>query len=181
VAHETLYRAAKLRPMAQADYRISRSSVHGLDDRSLSWAVVERIWPDVSVSDELIHIEQATPGQQAIYATMLFAREVDNGGLQQFLGNSSGFYWRKVVQGLKLLRADEHFAALEVILRFFPNGEPSLTQLERQAVLQSLGQHQKNSLRDVEDSLYRAGGFEESLVPYWKRYIEEQPAEFFSN
>ena len=166
-------------PMARADYRISRCSVQGLDDRSLSSAVVERIWPDVSVNDELAHLEQGTPGQQAVYATMLFAREVDNGGLQQFVGNSSGLYWRKVVRGLKLLRADEHLAALEAILRFFPNGEPSLKQLERQAVLRSLDERQTNSLRDVEDSLYRAGGFEELLVPHWKAYIDEHPADFF--
>jgi hypothetical protein len=165
--------------MAQADFRISRSVVRGFDDDSLFWAVVEPIWPDMRVQNELAHIAQGTAGQRAVYSTMLFAREVDNGGLQQFLGNSSGLYWRNVVEGLELLGADKHLSALNIILAVFPESAPSLEQGERQAVLRNLDETQKKSLRDAEDSLYRAGGFEQLLVPLWKRYIEAHPAEFF--
>jgi hypothetical protein len=43
----------------------------------------------------------------------------------------------------------------------------------------SLSETQKTSLRVAEDGIYRAGGFEQLLVPLWKQYIEAHPAEFF--
>lgn len=131
--------------------------------------------------DELAHIAQGTPGQRAVYSTMLFAREVDNGGLQQFLGNTSGLYWRNVVEGLELLGADKHLSALNTILQFFPESNPPLEREERQATLLSLDDAQKKSLRDAEDGLYGAGGFEPLLVPLWKQYIETHPVEFFTD
>jgi Domain of unknown function (DUF4375) len=135
----------------------------------------------MSVKDELAHIAQGTAGQRAVYSTMLFAREVDNGGLQQFFGNSSGLYWRNVIEGLELLGADKHLAALNTILRAFPGSNPPLEQRERQTVLRSLDETQKQLIRDGEDDLYRAGGFEGSLVPLWKQYIEAHPTEFFTD
>jgi hypothetical protein len=112
---------------------------------------------------------------------MLFAREVDNGGLRQFLANSSGMYWRNVVTGLNLLAAKEHLAALSTALNTFPGGEPSLEQSERKEVLNRMNTSQQTAIRSAEDSVHRAGGFEQLLLPRWKRYIDAHPDEFFSS
>lgn len=144
--------------MKVPDFRIPRSSVQGSDDESLCWAVVERIWPDITCENELAHI----------------------GGLQQFFANSSGLYWRHVMASLELLGASEHLTALAVVLTAFPNAQPSMGQGERQAVLKSLPQSEKNAIRSVEDAVYLAGGFEQTLTPLWKRYIELHPEEFFA-
>jgi Domain of unknown function (DUF4375) len=165
--------------MSQIDFRIPRSAVEGADDETLCWAVVEPIWPDQLYEDELARIAKGTTGQQAIYCTMLFAREVDNGGLKQFLGNSSGMYWRNVVTGLKLLGANEHLTALSIALTIFPGGEPSLEQSEREEVLNRMIASQQAALRSAQDSVYSAGGFEQLLLPRWKRYIDAHPDEFF--
>jgi hypothetical protein len=165
--------------MSQVDFRIARSSVEGLDDDAVYWAVVEPIWPDLWCEDEFAQIAQGTPGQQAIFSTMLFSREVDNGGLLQFFGNSSGMYRRHVAAGLWLFGAQEHLFALSTALSLFPNGEPSLAEADRQTVLGNLSEQQKKSIKSAEDRVYRSGGFEEQLGPYWKRYIESHPAEFF--
>ena len=47
----------------------------------------------------------------------------DNGGVAQFLGNSSGIYAKAVVEGLQLLGTDELLEALLAGLGVFPNGE----------------------------------------------------------
>jgi hypothetical protein len=141
---------------------------------------VEPIWPDQLYEDELARIAQGTAGQQAIYCTMLFAREVDNGGLRQFLANSSGMYWRNVATGLKLLSASEHLTALSTALNVFPEGQPSLEQSERKEVLNRMNPTQLAAIRSAEDTVYGAGGFEESLRPRWKLYIDAHPDEFFS-
>ncbi len=60
----------------EPDLRVSRAAVVGLDDEALSWAVIEPVWPDAGVKDELAHVGKATVGQRAFYVTTLFAREV---------------------------------------------------------------------------------------------------------
>jgi hypothetical protein len=166
--------------MAAIDFRIPRSAVEGADDEALCWAVVEPIWPDQLYEDELARISRGTAGQQAIYCTMLFAREVDNGGLSQFFANSSGMYWRNALSGLNLLGANEHLAAISIALNVFPRGEPSLEQSGRKEILNHMNAGQRAAFRSAEDIVYRAGGFEELLRPLWKRYIDAHPDEFFS-
>jgi hypothetical protein len=111
---------------------------------------------------------------------MLFAREVDNGGLRQFFANSSGMYWRNVVTGLKLLGADEILTALSTALSVFPEGEPSLEQSARKDVLNRTSAGQQAAIRSAEKSVFGAGGFEELLRPRWKLYLDTHPNEFFS-
>jgi hypothetical protein len=110
---------------------------------------------------------------------MLFAREVDSGGLSQFFWNSSGIYWRHVVAALELLGADQHLVAPLTALKIFPEGVPSLEQSERKEVLDRINASQQAEIRAVEDVVHRAGGFEGLLQPLWKRYIDLHPDEFF--
>jgi hypothetical protein len=83
--------------------------------------------------------------------------------------------------GLNLLAAEEHLAALSTALNTFPGGEPSLEQSERKDVLNRMNTSQQTAIRSAEDSVYRAGGFEQLLLPQWKRYIDAHPGEFFSS
>jgi len=99
------------------DFRIPRATTQNMSDEELFWAVIEPIWPDSEVHDELKRIEHGTPGQRALYTATLFAREVDNGGLAQFLSNSSGMYAKYVKEGLRLLGADALLTILVEALR----------------------------------------------------------------
>lgn len=167
--------------MQKPDFRISRDSVVGLNQKDLCWAVVDFIWPDADIEPhyELSRVADGTPGQQAVYATMLYAQEVDNGGLKQFFLNSSGMYWRNVAAGLKLLDASEQARIFEAALDAFPEGRPSDDRAERRQVFESLSKEQKDDWRAKEDQIYRAGGFFDNLLPYWVRYIESHPKDFF--
>lgn len=51
----------------------------GLDEADVCWAVVDPIWPTAETEDELALLDQGTKGQQAIYVTIVYAQEVDNG------------------------------------------------------------------------------------------------------
>jgi hypothetical protein len=159
--------------------RIARSSVVGLDASEVCWAVVDPIWPTVETEDELALLDQGTKGQQAIYVTMLYAQEVDNGGLKQFFGNTSGMLWAHVRSGLQLLDAQEQTILFNTALEVFLHGAPSLEQSERQPVLQALTQEQRNLWRASENSIYSQGGFFVTLQPFWTRYIDSHPEQFF--
>jgi hypothetical protein len=158
--------------------RIPRSSVVGLDDEDVWWAVVDPIWPTVETEDELALLDQGTKGQQAIYATMLYAQEVDNGGLKQFFGNSSGMLWEHVRSGL-LLGAQEHLDLIAAAIEIFLRGVPSAEQSERRQALQALTQDQRDLWRAGEKRIYARGGFFADLRPSWMQYIEAHPEEFF--
>lgn len=165
--------------MDTRDTRIARSSVVGLDASEVCWAVVDPIWPTVETEDELALLDQGTKGQQAIYVTMLYAQEVDNGGLRQFFGNTSGMLWARVRSGLPLLGTQEHTVLLNTALQVFPHGTPSLEQSERQPVLQALTQEERDLWRASENSIYSKGGFFGTLQPFWTRYIDSHPEQFF--
>jgi Domain of unknown function (DUF4375) len=161
------------------DFRIPHSSVVGLDAEEVCWAVVDAIWPTAETEDELALLAQGTKGQQAIYVTILYAQEVDNGGLVQFFGNSSGMLWPHVRNGLQLLGAQEHIALITAAIEAFPMAAPSTEQSERRQALQTVTQEQRNLWRTGENRIYALGGFFANLRPLWTRYIETHPEDFF--
>jgi len=156
-------------------FRIPHSKIVGMDDYEFFWAIIEPIWPDNSVIDELEHISQGTPGQRAIYATTLFMREVDNGGLEQFFLNSSGLYSKEVLIGFQLLGMNEHAEIIKRSFNFFPNGEVPLDSEERQEYLNKKEKEIKAFFEPLSDQIYG----EERLFPYFRKYIESHPEEFF--
>jgi hypothetical protein len=159
------------------DFRIPRSTVDGLDDEvDYFWALIEPLWPDTSVEDELAHIALATAGQRALYVVTLFFREVDNGGLDQFFHNSSGMYAAEVSKALHLLGATEHAAAFEKALKIFPDGHAPLDQDERQSLLDDTPVARRRALFEpLEEDL----GSEHSIWPYFQSYVDRHPREFF--
>ncbi len=162
------------------DFRIPRATTHGMSDEELFWAVIEPIWPDADVEDELKRIEQGTPGQRALYATTLFAREVDNGGLAQFFGNSSGMYAKYVEAGLRLLGAHDTLDTFLEALRVFPDGDvPVDWETRRKMIDDSLSSNRK--IFDLlDEQLYQGSSVEERLYPYFRTYVDAHPAEFFT-
>ncbi len=166
--------------MSKKDYRIPKLYVQNLDEEALFWAVIEPIWPDNSIKDELEHISQGTPGQRALYATTLFMREVDNGGLEQFFWNSSGLYSEEVLKGFQQLGMDHHAELVKKAFSFFPDGKVPIDWERRRDYLESKGfdsavDQVKDFLAPLNEELYG----EEKLYPYFKRYIESHNKEFF--
>lgn len=158
------------------DYRISRASVQGMDDSELFWALIEPLWPTQRVLDELCHLAAATPGQQALYTVTLFIREVDNGGLTQFFKNSSGIYTEAVRDGLRLLAADQHAAAFEAAIAFFPHGRVPVDRDARSNAVQAIiDERGKKAFRDLDKQLFG----ERRLWPFFRSYVEAHPEDFF--
>jgi hypothetical protein len=132
--------------------------VIGLSDEEVCWAVVDPIWPTLETEDELALLDQGTRGQQAIYATMLYAQEVDNGGLSQFFENSSGMLWRQVKAGLQLLDFQEQTEFFVAAIKEFPGGSPPSEQSARQKAVRALTHQQRRLWRAGEDEIYGLAG-----------------------
>jgi hypothetical protein len=155
------------------DFRIPRATVEGMDDGSLFWALIEPIWPDTEV-DELQRIAQGTPGQRAFYATTLFMRETDNGGVEQFFYNSSGMYLQFVLEGFRVLEAFNHLGALHEAMSLFPEG---IVPLDRDDRIRAVEKIPKDRFEPMNGKLYG----EERLWPIFRKYLKEHPEEFFKD
>ena len=55
----------------------------------------------------------------------------------------------------------------------------SSNRQERKQLVKNVSKEQWDAIRTHEDEVYRTGGFEKNLVPYWVRYVNEHPADFF--
>lgn len=69
-----------------------------------------------------------------------FSSEVFNGGLHQFLYNSSGDIFEEVIGALYFFRIRDVAVLLEDIKQKFPNGNVSTSRRKRQKELNALGE-----------------------------------------
>jgi hypothetical protein len=150
-----------------------------LSDDRLCWAVIERFWPDVNC-DQQARIAAGTPGQRAIYALTVFAREVDNGGLEQFFWNSSGDLYPQVLAGLARVGADDRTAILRTAASFFDDEQTVHRRSLRQAKLSAASRDEKEAFfGPLTHQLYgQKRGVELELMPLFVRYINNHPDEF---
>ena len=163
-------------PTTRRDFRISRASTKGLRDRDLFWALVEPIWPSTTEEDSLEHLALGTPGQRALYATMLMARDVDNGGLKQALWNFETWFINLAIEGYERIGADSHAAAVrEAIAAFFGNNAPPTLHARRRAVEAKDRDWLERTIEPLNQRMYN----EDALWPYWQRYVQEHEDEFF--
>ncbi len=163
------------------DYRVPHSAVDNLPTEIMSEAVLERAWPasEMTILAEFEHVAGLTAGQRIVYTTMVYAREVDNGGLKQFLNNSSGMLAADVLASLKALQADALHEALKRVLSYFPEGIVPVDQMARREEVAGFSQDQLALLKQHEDRVYAEGGFESVLAPCWSSYISAHEQEFF--
>ncbi len=161
------------------DFRIHRATVDGLEDEDLFEAIANRIWPDENVKDELAHIARATPGQRAIYVMTVFAREVGKGGIAEFFSDTSGVYAKTVADSLRLLGAKKMLEAYTASLAVFENGEPPLDHNARRSRIENLSDSESELLDSIDKRLSGGSTIEANLHPFFKRYIDTHPQEFF--
>ncbi|PKP59576.1 MAG: hypothetical protein CVT88_05120 [Candidatus Altiarchaeales archaeon HGW-Altiarchaeales-1] len=161
------------------DFRISQKDINGLSDGDMIAAVILPIWPSGIEEDELDRISQGTPGQRALYCITLFMREVNNGGIEQFLRNSSGMYINEVLKGLDLVGARKDLEIVKEALKIFPDGEVPIDWDERDEMLDE--QLEKLGIAEIEyfDKFNEKLFGEERFYPLFIEYIKKHEDEFF--
>ncbi len=156
------------------DFRIAHTTVDGMDDASLFWAVIEPMWhADV---DEDVRMELATPGQRALYAITVCFREVPNGGIDQFFYNTGGMHADGIRNALRILGANKHAHAFEHALRVFPRSVVPVDVDERRALLKSIAKKRRLAVFEPEEEIFSN---EENIWPFFRQYFERHQSEFF--
>jgi hypothetical protein len=107
---------------------LTLGEILGHDNGDSPKAQVFRIWLDLFYSgaeyeDRFLQLPVC---DRYIWLVRRFGGEVDNGGLDQFLFNSSGDYFAETLEALAAIGAPKCHWALEQACALFPNGRPSV-------------------------------------------------------
>jgi hypothetical protein len=100
------------------------AEIFGYDNGDSPDAQIYRIFLDLDVRSEA-ELFQLPFYDRYIWLVSRFGEEVANGGIDQFLFNSSGDYTVETLEALAAIGASETHRALEQACELFPNGRPS--------------------------------------------------------
>jgi hypothetical protein len=166
-------------------YRILKNKTEGMDDANLAWAVIEPIWDAVDFSKGqkkvLEVLSVATEGQRLLLALDWCQKEVRNGGLEQFLLNSTGMLSKEALFGFQAIGAIEYATLLEKALAVFPNNEAPVSKTKRTELLRSIPKKEREALFDpLETKFYKLlDNPDTDLEKYRANYVRNHPQEFF--
>ena len=153
--------------MADFDTRLVRGSVEALSEEERFWELMAPAWGEAG---------RGTRGQRVLACATYFVRDVDNGGLDQAIGNRDGTELAEVRQALTLLGAADHVQLLQRAELALLGASPPASMEARQSMID---RHSRDWLDERIEPLNEQFYGEERLYPYFREYIARHPEEFF--
>lgn len=166
------------------DYRIRKSSTQGMDDEAILWAVIEPAWNDLSLDQEGERGVAATltPGQRGLLAVDWLSKEVYNGGIDQFLTNTTGVLAQEALEGFRMMGTDRYARILGAVLALFPGGRVPKDHEERRAAVRALpADSRKRAFSKFDEEFYSLMEVDDPIAAHGIRYLESHLGEFFSD
>jgi Domain of unknown function (DUF4375) len=163
-------------------FRIPRWAVAELDgERSdLHWPVLQPMWHQLRTPYEPDpRLQEATPGQRALYALYWLASETSNGGLHQYFWNPAGMLADEAIQGARRLGLNQYADVLaEAIATVFDGVGVPQDQQARQRALDELAADRYRHLDALD---HRLSGLlvDQPLAAALDQYVHDHPSEFF--
>lgn len=163
-------------------FRIPRWAVAELDGerRDLHWPVLQPMWHELRTPYEPDpRLQQATPGQRAVYALYWLGSEASNGGLHQYFWNPAGMLADEAVQGARRLGLDTYADLLgQAITTVFDHASVPQDQRLRQRALDGLSGERRRRLDGLDQHL-SVLLVEQPLDPVLDQYVRDHRSEFF--
>ena len=149
------------------DTRISRDLISSVPPEELYLALIEPIHDDVN---------RGTAGQAVIASTMHFIRGVDSGGLAQTFSKLSLDEIQLALDSFDRLGAGQHAAIVRLALARLLEGDlPTSDDDMRTRIAEQSPEWITENFEELDEQLYD----ERQLVPYFERFVAENPEEFF--
>jgi len=114
-----------------------------------------------------------TENQRYAFAILWYEHEVNNGGHQQFLRNSTGIVWKDVLEGLGKLELTENFAILTTLINI-AGGDFSFDRATRNRQVEGI----VKELNALDDKFYQTNqrvDIEKSLL----KFINDNRRDFY--
>lgn len=161
------------------DFRIRRAEANRDSYEQLFYEIEQSFWGPTGTAEDKAYVAQGTPGQRALFVMTLFARLVDNGGLVSFF-KSAPFYSSEVREALDLLQFPEMQKAFAEGLAVVCKEESAPEDDESaRRMMDSLTEDESGKLDVITERLYEGSGVEQRLFPFFKRYVDAYPEDFF--
>lgn len=166
----------------------SRDILLEQDLGKLAWEAIAPLWravdldapPDVLAAQ----LRQMSPGQRALYAVDRCAKDVRNGGFEQFFWNRAGNLAVEALDGFRLIGAYRYADILEKAFTFFPDGAPARERRARVEQLQSLSgpdndeeEARPTTFDELDEAFFRLLR-NDDLEHYRGMYVRMHPDEF---
>jgi hypothetical protein len=139
--------------------------------------VINPVWWTANIYDGPVAYEESiksfSPAQRFVHAMLWYRAEVNNGGHQQFYGNSTGIVWRDALEGFEAAAMPE-VAAIVRESASRVGGSPSLVREERQKELET----KAPNFDDLDDKYYECEkrlDVESTIM----EYIRTRPQDFY--
>lgn len=161
------------------NYRIAQAALANVKAEEQPWAVVKEAWdayPACPDSQMATLLKRFTAGQRAFVALNGLVAEVNNGGIHQYLWNSTGNPFQEALAGLKLVGAEAHLRLLKKVARLFPEPKVLQSRRRRQKALREIRAEETEKLHD--DPFYelerrKRTCLAASQLAYLKKHQEE--------
>jgi hypothetical protein len=153
--------------VSPTESRRARTELRHVADDEYFWELMAPAWDDPS---------GGTPGQRALAVTTYLVRDVENGGLHQALWNRTAEELAEALDALDRLGASGHAAAVRAAATLLLGDRPPAELEARRAALgDRVAEWALARLEALDQQVYD----ETRLWPYYRRYIDAHPAEFF--
>jgi len=126
--------------------------------------------------DELGIVKSLTPGQRAIYVTMIVEGEVDNGGFNQFYYNPSGQFAGMMEDAFKIIEAHQYADLARQANTIYAGIKEDLEKYRNGTTESFSESYDNNPLNDLDDKFYSLdedGTLSKLRVKYIRSNIKE--------
>lgn len=140
-------------------FNMDIDDIWNLTDRN-SFVIAMNAWIDRKCSGGT-NFNKLTEEEQTIFVVDSFAREVNNGGFEQFLFNSSGAFYGLLLSSLKSVGADDIINIYQEVLKNFPDELPQDEDLRDEILYKVLNDELSIQLLECDKLFYN---IEESII-----------------
>jgi hypothetical protein len=124
---------------------------------------------------------QLSEGQRHVLAVAICRSEIANGGVDQFLLESTGRIWPQVLQGLRIMKAERYVKLLERVLALFPDSKAPIQTEARSKFILSLPDDKTDRLFESVNAKWDEldSSDKQNLAVFCARYVRSSPSYFF--
>jgi hypothetical protein len=116
-----------------------------------------------------------SPSQKVFFYAEEFESEMNNGGVEQYLSNSSGDHANPCVAALQKLGRGDVGQILSQALKVFPQGSVPTSRAKRVAAIQHLNEKSKSRWEQLDALYYNKAG---DLMPALVKYVRAHRSDF---
>jgi hypothetical protein len=161
----------------KANAKMKTVTVHvAIDDATVSsatdvFALIEPLWDRVDIYESWERYQATlrpfTSSQRHLFAIQWYRSEVNNGGHEQFFGNSTGIVWEHAVEGLQAIGLVEAATILKSASERL--GGASRDRTGREAQLEAA----RADFEDLDDRFFeleRTGAFAQTMLTFARKH-----------